>query len=354
MVKQTIAAACVLMVSILFSGCTPVKGPEAKVIIPGPPEEPRLVYIDSYRGESDFVKEMSLLDAVIGEEMAGGGRNMKKPYAVGGYGGKIYVTDTGAAVVFVLDPVAKQVSMIGDKQGGKLALPVGVAFDNNGTVYISDSKIKRIYAYDQNGTFLREIGSNDEFMRPTGIAVNSDLGLLYATDTLGHNIKIFTLDGRFVSSFGKRGNEEGEFNYPTNIDVDRRNGNIVVGDTQNFRIQIFDKNGKFISKFGKIGDKPGMFARPKGIAIDSEGHIYVADAAFNNIQVFNDKGELMMYFGGAGNEPATFQLPATLAFDAEDRLYTTEAFNPRVQVFQYISEKWKLAHPEEYKKLKEY
>lgn len=344
---------CAAAAAVLMTGCvaTVDKIPE-RVIIPGPPEEPRLVHIASYRGEADFSNK-NALDVLIGEGGIEGGATLRKPYGVGGYKGRIYVTDTGRAVVFVIDPAQKKVSMIGDQQSGKLSLPVGLAFDHNGTVYVSDAKIKRIYAYDQNGTYLRDIAANGEFMRPTGIAVNAELGLLYVADTLAHNIKVFTLDGKPVSTFGKRGDQESEFNYPTNIAIDRRNGNVVVGDTQNFRIQIFDKNGKFLSKFGQVGDKPGMFARPKGVGVDSEGHIYVADAAFNNIQVFDDKGNLLLFFGSAGLGPAGFQLPATLSFDEEDRLMTTEAFNPRVQVFQYLSDKWKQANPEEYKKLRE-
>lgn len=328
------------------------KVPEQKVIIPGPPEEPRLAYAATYRGESDFTSK-SALDVLIGEIGAEGGLSLKKPYGIGGQKGKIYVTDTGRAAVFVFDPQMRKVSFIGDQQNGRLALPVGVAFDKAGNVYVSDAKQKRIYVYDQNGTFLRDLGSNGEFMRPTGIAINPDLGLLYGSDTLDHNFKIFTLEGKLVSTIGKRGGGEGEFNYPTNVAIDRRNGNVVVGDTQNFRIQVFDQNGKFLYKFGQVGDKPGMFARPKGVAVDSEGHIYVSDAAFNNIQIFDDKGTLLLYFGGTGVAPGTFQLPATIAFDDQDRLLTTEAFNPRVQVFQYLSDEWKRTHPEEYKKMRE-
>lgn len=354
-INRSIIGIFAAALAVAFTGCTSAidKVPEQQVIIPGAPEEPRLLYVASYRGESDFSSK-NAIDVLIGESGPEGGAVLKKPYGVGGYKGKIYVTDTGKAVVFVIDPLLKKITFIGDQPNGKLALPVSVAFDKTGNVYVSDAKQKRINVYDQNGTFIREIASNNEFMRPTGIAINTELGLLYGSDTLGHNIKIFTLEGKLVSTVGKRGEGEGEFNYPTNIAIDRRNGNVIVGDTQNFRIQVFDKNGKYLYKFGQIGDKPGMFARPKGVAVDSEGHIYVADAAFNNIQVFNDKGELLLYFGGAGLSPATFQLPATLSFDEDDRLLTTEAFNPRVQVFQYLSEEWKRKHPVEYKKMREF
>lgn len=336
---------------LFLDGCSTKVEEVQKFIVPAPPEQPRLFHVATYTGERDFQNE-KLIDIFIGE---GGpqSRNMIKPYGVAAYEGKIYTTDTVLGAVFVIDTVAKKVSYLGDKQSGKLALPVGVAFDGKGITYVSDAKLKRVYGYDENGTVQKVFGQNNVFYRPTGIAINREIGILYVADTLDHNIKMFSLDGKQVGVIGKRGAEDGEFNYPTNISIDRRNGNMIIGDTQNFRIQIFDKNGKFLSKFGKVGDKPGMFARPKGVAVDSEGHIYAADAAFQNIQIFNDTGELLMYFGGAGTAPGTFQLPSALYCDEEDRLYTTEGFSARVQVFQYLSEAWKKKYPEEYKKIRE-
>lgn len=351
MIKNILYGFAVLLLSFMGSGCAEKKVPVGKFIVPAPPEAPRLFHVTTYRGEIDFQKDAAL-DLFIGE---GGAftKNMVKPYGVSAYKGKIYATDTALGIVFVFDPVLKKVTYLGDQPSGKLALPVSVAFDGKGLIYVSDAKAQKIFVYDENGSAQKMIGSGDDLYRPTGIAINRDLGLLYVADTLQHNIKVYTLEGKLVSTIGKRGSEDGEFNYPTNVNIDRRNGNIVVGDTQNFRIQIFDNNGKFLSKFGEVGDKPGMFARPKGVAVDTEGHIYAADSAFNNVQIFNDKGELLLYFGGAGMAPGTFQLPTALYCDEEDRLYTTEGFSARVQVFQYISEAWKNSHPAEYQKLLE-
>lgn len=352
MIKNAIYILGLLILPIVWSGCA-APGPkkEERFVAPSLPDLPKIFHIASYRGEMDFT-DRSALDSFIGEESAFT-KNMVKPYSVSAYKEKIYATDTAQGVVFVFDPLLKKVSFIGDQSTGRLALPVSVAFDGKGLVYVSDAKLKRVYVYDLNGTFQKAFGEKDEFYRPTGIAINRELGILYVVDTLEHNIKVYSLDGRKMYTIGKRGEEDGEFNFPTNINIDRRNGNLVVGDTQNFRIQIFDKNGKFISKFGKLGDRPGMFARPKGVAVDTEGHIYAADGAFNNIQIFNDKGELLLYFGSTGTTPGTFQLPTGLYCDEEDRLYTTEGFAARVQVFQYISDRWKNAHPNEYQELLE-
>lgn len=345
---------CAILFTSMFTGCGPAeKKPQPKLVLPGPPEEPKLLYINSYRGESDF-SESSAIDVLIGEAKTDVVKNLNKPYGAGGKNGRIYASDTILGVVFAIDPVKKKVSFIGDGNPGKLGLPVSMAFDKNDNIYVADAKIKTVYKYDVNGTFKATYGSREVFYRPTGLALNEELGLLYVVDTEAHNIKVFSAsEGKQLFTFGKRGGEDGEFNYPTNIAIDRRNGNLVVVDTQNFRIQKFDKDGKFLSKFGQVGDKPGMFARPKGVGVDSDGHIYVADAAFDNMQIFDSNGTLLFFFGRTGGEPGMFNMPSGVYMDEEDKLYIAEGFSGRVQVFQYISDKWKRANIQEYQKLKE-
>ncbi|WP_200762550.1 6-bladed beta-propeller [Nitrosophilus alvini] len=336
----------------MFTGCAPQKQQEVRIIMPPPPEEPRLFYVGSYRGEADFTNNKAL-DIFIGEETKGSGKNLFKPYGVAAKGDVLYVTDTALGIVFVIDIKNKKVTFLGDRPAGKLALPVGIAFGPDGIVYVSDSKLRKVFGYAKNGNLVFAIGEKGEFRRPSGIAINQKLNRLYVVDTKSHNVKVYDLkSGKLLFEFGKRGIKEGEFNFPTNIAIDPRNGNVAVVDTQNFRVQIFDQEGEFLTKFGRLGDAPGMFARPKGIGIDTEGHIYVADAAFNNVQIFDDKGTVLLYFGGAGFAPGKFYLPAGIYADENDRIYIVDSFNARVQVYQYVSEAWKKKHPEEYRKLK--
>ncbi len=342
------------LLALFNSGCAPKKSEELRIILPPPPEEPRIFYVGSYRGEADF-KDTKVLDVLIGKESKGVGKNLFKPYGVGAKEGTIYVTDTAIGLVFVIDTKNRKVTFLGDRPPGKLALPVSIALGAGGeTIFVSDSKLKKVFGYRKNGALFFALGEKGEFRRPSGIAINHKLNRLYVVDTKAHNVKVYDItNGSLLFEFGKRGIEEGEFNFPTNIAVDPRNDNVAIVDTQNFRVQIFDKDGNFLSKFGRLGDKPGMFSRPKGIGIDSEGHIYVSDAAFNNVQIFDDRGNILLYFGGAGFGPSQFYLPAGIYVDDDDRVYIVDSFNARVQVYQYVSERWKREHPDEYRKLKE-
>jgi DNA-binding beta-propeller fold protein YncE len=326
--------------------CAPPVVKEVKLIYPSPPEEPKIVYLTSYKGESDF-KKKGFLEAILGEAIFS--TDLQKPYGVTAYGDKMYVTDTQSAVVFVFDLKEQKVTFMGHKDLGKLALPAGVAVSSDGIIFVSDAKQKRVFGYDANGNLKIALGKKDEFKNPGGIAINNDIGRLYIVDSYGHMVHVYSTKGDPLFTFGKRGDGDGEFNYPSNAAIDRRNGNVYIVDTQNFRVQVFDKDGKFVKRFGQIGDVPGTFTRPKGIGIDSEGHIYIADAAFDNFQVFDDKGQILIFIGGPGHEPGYFWLPAGAYVDEKDRVYVVDSFNKRVQVFQYLSEKWKKENPEKYK-----
>ena len=74
-----------------------------------------------------------------------------------------------------------------------------------------------------------------------------------------------------------------------------RAGNIYVADgvavgTGNARVAKFDKDGHFIKSWGSRGSDPGQFNSLHGIAIDAQGNVYVADAGNKRIQVFDGEG----------------------------------------------------------------
>ena len=61
-----------------------------------------------------------------------------------------------------------------------------------------------------------------------------------------HEIQIFDKNGKYLTSFGIKGNNDGEFNFPYRIFSS--NDQLFVADSGNQRIQIFDNNGNFLKK----------------------------------------------------------------------------------------------------------
>ena len=308
----------------------------ANLVWPPPPQTARIKYIGSIAAPSESGEQKSWFSSFLfGKEKPI--ELMLRPYGVFTDANRVYVTDPGLALVHVFDPNGKKYFRIDKAKDENLVSPIGIAVDNNGDIYISDSVLKRIIMFDREGKYIKETGSSEMFIRPAGIAIDEDR--IYIVDTHAHKVFIFSKkDSKFLLVFGGNGAGKGEFNYPTNIFIGK-DGSLCITDSLNFRIQIFDRNGNFISSFGKNGDSLGDFSKPKGIAVDSEGHIYVADAHFDNVQIFDKDGRLLLTFGNSGRRSGEFTLPAGVFIDKNDRIYVADSYNKRIQLFQYLKER---------------
>lgn len=117
--------------------------------------------------------------------------------------------------------------------------PVGLAIDTaNRFLYVVDTQQDQVIVYDADTLkLLRRIGtggknhfltSPGDFGAPQGVALDQD-GNVYVTDTLNNRVEIFDADGNFISLFGKHGDGPGCFARPKGIAVDG-DGHIWVAD----------------------------------------------------------------------------------------------------------------------------
>jgi sugar lactone lactonase YvrE len=315
------------------------QAPENGPVWPSPPEKTRIQYLQSLTSPSDLGYKKSwltnLIDNILGDE----DRSVVflRPYGIFADLNRIYIADPGLHVLHILDITEKNYFSIHGTPSSEFISPIGITVDEKGSIYLTDSILKKVFVFDKSGRYLKEIGTPEGFIRPTGITCAGEK--LYVVDTHAHRIIVFNKDnGNYLFSFGERGIEEGSFNYPTNICSDR-DSYIYISDSMNFRVQIFDKNGGFISSFGKPGNNIGNFSSPKGIAVDPDGNIYVVDAAFDNVQIFNRQGRLLLSFGKIGHGPDEMLLPTGIFIDTYGKIYISDSYNNRIQIFQYLSEK---------------
>ena len=112
--------------------------------------------------------------------------------------------------------------------------------DSHGNLYVTDHDNSVIRVFSINGDLLRSFGCDEngvkKLSKPRGVCVAGQY--VYVTDVDLHNVSVFSTEGAYVTSFGHRGSEEGRFRSPCGLCVDR-DGFVYVADHGNNRVQVF-------------------------------------------------------------------------------------------------------------------
>ncbi len=336
-----------LILLICFvSACASTK-PVAKerYFWPPPPDEPRIEWLGVYYDETDLPgnDKSQFVQNFLGESSE---LHFVSPLFVASNSeGRVVVSDPDQKGFISIDLINKKFSVLGGTAMGDVVKPTGVDFDAEGRVYAADDPSRRIFVVNSENRVLKVLDLSNDIKSVGALVVDRKLKRIIIPDPREHKVAVFSLDGKLLNSFGKRGELEGEFNQPMAAALDSQ-GNIYITDSFNARIQRFTPDGVFISKFGKRGDSKGDFGIIKCVALDSDDNIYVTDARFHRIQIFNTKGELLLTLGAPYSQQqdeaivaAGFLLPYGIYIDRTNRIYVADMMNKRLQVFQYLPEK---------------
>jgi len=330
----------VIVLSAFLLCCAPAKWVPVKqcntgIAWPPPPAYPKIRYLGALTGFQQDGQTLSSL--FFGKEDKG--RIVRPVAIVRGHDNRLAIADQGRKGVHLYFPESKEYRFIFEADGESLQSPVGVAFDDQGKLYVTESLLRKILVFDARGSFQSAItmAGNEMIQRPTGIVFNTFDKHLYVSDTLSHQILVFNKNGHFVSRIASRGESIGAFNFPTHLGADQR-GNIYIVDSLNFRVQIYSPETLIWRMFGRHGNGSGDFASPKGVDVDRNGIIYISESLFDTVQLFDKTGRYLLAVGSKGNGQGQFWMPSGLFIDKKDRLYVCDTYNQRVQIFQIIGE----------------
>jgi DNA-binding beta-propeller fold protein YncE len=317
------------VLSLMACAAPPPEKKPVELYWPLPPDKPRIKFIASYHSERDLKPPARWLEALVGPDRT---KALRRPYfALSDDEGNIYVSDPEQSAVFKFEIKKKRVSIF-----AQLAVPLGMdIIHSKGILLVADGKAKVVYGFR-----LRDgspaMGISSKFKRPVAVRVDEKNRRIYVADSARSDIQVFDLNGRYVSTIGRRGMGKGEFLLPLGIDVDSK-GRIYVADAFNYRVQVLDKDGNYITTIGYgIGRKWGNFDKLKSVALDSEDHIYALDASHSNVQIFDIDNNLYMFFGSPGSREGQFFIPTGIYIDDKDYIYIADSLNRRVQVFKYL------------------
>ena len=190
----------------------------------------------------------------------------------------------------------------------------------------------RLFQFDRNGKFVREIGQNIYgFMVAEQVRIDPQDNIWVVDQMTNYVIKLDP-EGRVRLLLGRKaeavpiptppattanngaGRPTDLFDRPTDVAWDA-DGNIYVADgIGNARVAKFDKHGVFIKSWGSKGNEPGKFASVRGIAIDAQGNVYVADGGNKRIEVFDRDGNFKTQITNVGSPRALCITPAQFLY----------------------------------------
>ena len=177
--------------------------------------------------------------------------------------------------------------------GEYLGESVAVATNSKGNIFVYHRRdTTRLFEFDKNGTFLREIGKGYygfEFAHSVRVDKEDNI---WTVDEGTNLVSKFSPQGKVLMVLGRRpsavaGAQTTEYQpgqkylfcRPTDVAWDVQ-GDIFISDGYcNNRVVKYDKNGRFVAQAGseKAGSALGEFNLPHGLQVDERGHVWVAD-----------------------------------------------------------------------------
>lgn len=256
---------------------------------------------------------------------------------------------------------------IGGSDGPALAAKLGyalsLAYDQSGTLYLSDNGnnvVRKLGAtgnvatiaglsYENATATVDATGSAARFGYPNGTAIDA-AGNLYVADGSSDCIRKISPTGVVTTLAGSPGvpgsadgtGTEARFKTPSGIAA-MADGTLFVADTGNFTIRKITPAGEVTTLAGSAGqgghdDGTGADARfwfPGDVAVSATGTVFVADTSNDIIRQITPAGVVTTIAGaplvtGSANgngADARFTLPSGIAIDATGNLFVTEAPN---------------------------
>ncbi len=332
------------VLALCLAGCASGPVVAERFVWPPPPEEPKVEFLGVYRNQSDLT-EKGLSALLLGTEASD---SLQNPQAIAADGnGKVYVTDMKLGGVLVFDFTASKSYRMAGESAALLAKPSGIALDGDGNIYVGDTDKQKIFVFDKDEKPVSVIDLSAQAKSIGFFAIDKVRKRLAVPDPRASKVYIVDFSGKVLTTLEKYEGEEGILNMPAATAFDK-GGNIIVADTMHARIVRFTPEGKFLSLFGKRGDNAGEFSVIKGVAVDSEDHIYVTDSKSNRFNVINEKGALLIAIGSvAGLSPKVgdFLIPMGIFIDQNDTIYIVDKFAKRFQKYQYLTPAYLSKHP---------
>ena len=280
----------------------------------------------------------------------------------------LYVADYGAGNVRYIDTSDRISTVVGGNNGdgytAELAhvVPEGLAWDNNGNLYIADTNNHRVRRMGTNGMVDTVAGTGvagyngDNILAkqanlnsPLGVAVDG-AGNLYIADQFNQRVRRVDAVSKQISTIVGNGIAgQAGVSYPAGLRI-APDGGVLIADNGNNRVLKWTLQGGAVSVAGTgqsgFGGDGGLatsalLSNPLDVDVDAFGNMYIADnsncrirrvdAVSKKISTIAGTGECL--YRGDGPDATLLSLngPGSVAVHPGGTLYVGELYAPRVR-----------------------
>ncbi|SEN92115.1 NHL repeat-containing protein [Duganella sp. CF517] len=195
-------------------------------------------------------------------------------------------------------------------QAASFNTPSGLAIDGAGNLYVADTgnnAIRKITPDGKVSTLAGDGLAGDKdgrgaaarFNGPIGVAVD-DGGVVYVSDTYNDRIRRITPQGDVttIAGGGRAGKADGPaaqalFDLPTGLAV-AANGDLYIADTGNHAIRKLDKLGVVTTVAEAVdGERASLLRSPVAVALTADGYLYVGSNSHGRLAQITPAGEAL-------------------------------------------------------------
>ena len=214
-------------------------------------------------------------------------------------------------------------------------VPVSIAVDKGGALWVLDKKKARVVKLDDGGNILTSFGTEGsgpgQLDEPTDIVVSSS-GVIFIADRGNHCVQAFNSDGVFLKMI--RNTVADKLEKPIALAIGLQDDILYVLDKGRSTVSTYSSKGEPLAEFGKTNsDDPGNLSKPVGV-MATRDEVLVVDT--NRVKVYSPKGKYIRSFGAGGRGFGEFDEPVSIALKDDTAFFISDSGNKRIQALTTI------------------
>jgi len=255
--------------------------------------------------------------------------------------GRLFVTDSKKQHLYVIDSdLATCRRLECQKDEGREPYPRGLVFipDKRQLVAVCSGQGKmQVFNVADEVTYITSCGNGvgdaaGQFTNPRGACLCPG-GDIAVVDSDNCRIQIYGPDGNYNRTIGEKGREGGKLFYPASVAHRKAPGGedqLVVTDCDNYCVKVYNfGTGAHVHTIDREGEG-WKFNGPSGVCVDPFlGTVFISDYRDHCVFVFDEELKFVAKLGG----PTKLNGPRGIAVDAKGNLFVADMGNHRLVKF---------------------